>query len=369
MYSRYINLPDTAPTTYITDSRLHAMAITQGTEQIASPLQQSALYKKGLCDYVVNVASGCLHGCTFCYVPSTPVIRARQPHLKEKGVNDPQMDWGHYLFIREEVPEKLEKLLSRKRTWHETDAGRGVVLLCSGTDPYQNKQTADITRMAVQTLLKYNKRVRILTRGLLWVNDLDVLVHPNVTVGMSLPYLNDTLSRQIEPASPPPSLRLKALEEGRKAGCRLYVAVAPTPPQITLKDFTQFLKIILEIKPEVIFWEPINARGTNGKRMLAAGLEFIKTVTTKKDWAECFIRQWDDIEEAATITNCLDRVHIWPDQELTGFVDLSTLQYWWNRPTVEPWPDCRNQENNSISRPSVKSHIKLSLTSDKEILK
>ncbi|MEI1376233.1 radical SAM protein [Nostoc sp. UHCC 0926] len=329
------------------------MSITQGSENIASPLQQSALFKKGLCDYVVNVASGCLHGCTFCYVPSTPVIRTRQNHLKEKGVIDPQMDWGKYLFLRENLPEKLENTLERKRVWHETPAGKGVVLLCSGTDPYQNKKTADLTRMAVETLLKYNKRVRILTRGLLWLNDLDILAHPNVTVGMSLPYLNDTLSRQIEPASPPPSLRLKALLEGHKAGCRLYIASAPTPPQMILEDFIFYLDKILQIEPEVIFWEPINARGTNGKRMLAAGLDFIEPIMNKKAWAKYFIDQWGAFEKAAQSIGCLERLHIWPDQELAGFVDSKILEYWWYKPTIERWPGYEAQEISNNFRPSI----------------
>jgi DNA repair photolyase len=90
-----------------------------GTEKIINPLQKSALNKKSLCDYVVNIASGCLHGCTFCYVPSTPSIRTQQRKLRQKGVEDPQFDWGKYLFIREEVPEKLDQILTRKRKWEK----------------------------------------------------------------------------------------------------------------------------------------------------------------------------------------------------------------------------------------------------------
>jgi DNA repair photolyase len=313
------------------------MAIVKGTEKIVNPLQESALNKKGLCDYVVNVASGCLHGCSFCYVPSTPAIRTRQAQLKEKGVGDPQFGWGQYLFVREEIPDLLQKSLLRKRSWRETEEGKGVVLLCSGTDPYQNKQTASVTRGAVEALSKHNKRVRILTRSPSWLNDLDVLNCPNVTVGMSLPILDDELSRKIEPFAPPPTERYKAMLVGHQAGCRLYVAVAPTPPDITLDDFKRHLEKLMYFNPEVIFWEPINARGTNGKRMVAAGLEFARFVMTKSSWAKNFIQQWDYIETAAKEIGCTDRLHIWVDSELKGYVEQSRLEEWLYRPTVERW--------------------------------
>lgn len=321
------------------------MSIVKGTEKIVNPLQESALNKKGLCDYVVNVASGCLHGCTFCYVPSTPAIRTKQTQLREKGVSDPQMGWGQYLFVREQIPEQLETTLSRKKSWHETPEGKGVVLLCSGTDPYQNKQTASVTRGAVQALLKYNKRVRILTRGPLWVNDIDVLNRDNVIVGMSLPYLDDELSRKIEPQAPPPSERYKALLKGHKEGCRLYVAVAPTPPNMTLDDFKSHLEKIMCVNPEVIFWEPINARGTNGKRMIAAGLEFASSIMSKSSWAEYFIRQWKQIEAAAREVGCIEQLHIWPDPELKGYVDSDMLEHWLYKPTVEKWDNLESRKD------------------------
>jgi DNA repair photolyase len=313
------------------------MSIIKGTEKIVNPLQQSDLNKKGLCDYVINIASGCLHGCTFCYVPSTPAIRVKQSELQEKGVNDPQMDWGNYLFVRQEIPEQLDKILSRKKAWRTTKEGKGVVLLCSGTDPYQNKQTAALTRQVVEILLNYNKRVRILTRSPLWLDDLDILTHENVTIGMSLPHLDDELSRKIEPSSPPPTSRYQALLKGAASNCRLYVAIAPTTPHMQKDDFKQHLEKIMCFNPEVIFWEPINSRGSNGKRMLEAGLDFARDVMTKKLWAECFVRQWRDIESVAKEVGCLDKLHIWVDPQLRGFVEDEELDKWLYRPTPEKW--------------------------------
>jgi len=311
--------------------------VTKGTETIVNPLQKSKLNKKGLCDYVVNIASGCLHGCSFCYVPSTPAIRTKQKEFAAKGVNDPQMEWGKYLFIRENIPEALSGELARRKTWQTTPSGKGVVLLCSGTDPYQNHQAATITRQTVEILLEHEKKIRVLTRSPLWVRDLDILANRNVTVGMSIPYLNDELSRKIEPHAPPPSKRYQALKEGKKAGCRLFVAMAPTPPAMTLEDFKVNLDKLMEIDPEVIFWEPINARGSNGKRMLAAGLDFAGSVMTKQSWAENFLHQWELIETAARSVGCLDKLHFWPDPELKGYLEQQTLDSWLYRPTIEQW--------------------------------
>lgn len=312
------------------------MMIT-GTEKIINPLQKSALNKKSLCDYVVNIASGCLHGCTFCYVPSTPSIRTQQKKLRQKGVENPQLDWGKYLFIREEVPEKLDTILTRKRKWEKTPSGKGVILLCSGTDPYQNKKTAAITRRTLEVLIKHDKNVRILTRGLLWQNDLDLLTHPNISLGMSIPCIDDELLKKIEPQAPLSSDRYKALQKGYEAKCRLYVAMAPTPPMITLENFKFNLDQFMKINPEVIFWEPINARGTNGKRMLAAGLDFAKSIMSRQSWADTFIKQWNDIEIAAQQVGCLDKIHIWPDPSLKGFVSEDKVDNWLYRPTIEKW--------------------------------
>lgn len=192
----------------------------------------------------------------------------------------------------------------------------------------------------MQVLLQHGKRVRILTRSPRWHQDLDILVHPNVTVGMSLPYLDDQLSQQIEPFAPLPSHRLKALMEGSKQGCRVYVAMAPTPPMMGRETFIHHLQALTPINPEVIFWEPINARGSNGKRMLAAGLTFAREVMSKEAWASCFSRQWQAMEWAAQQTGCLEQLHIWPDRELSGRRDIeeAQLQHWWHRPTVETWP-------------------------------
>jgi DNA repair photolyase len=316
------------------------MSKTIASESIKNPLTRSGLDKKSLCDYVVNIATGCLHSCNFCYVPSTPTVRMRGQELRDRGVEDPQMNWGEYLFIRENLPESLERQLKSQRTWVNSASGRGVVMLCSTTDPYQNSQCAKVTRAAVKILLQHNKRVRILTRSPLWVKDLDILTHPNVTVGMSIPHADDVLSRRIEPGAPLPEDRLKAMKVGFKAGCRLYVAMAPTPPMMGYREFYRHLETLMQFEPEVIFFEPVNARGSNGKPMAAAGLEWAKDVMEKTSWASNFLRQWACLEAAAKDLDdlgCSDRLHIWTDSGLSGHLPQDEIEKWWYKPTPEKW--------------------------------
>lgn len=204
--------------------------LIRNTESIGNPLVLTGLSVKSLGDYVVNPATGCSFGCTFCYVPSTPGIRFRESHIREYGVADPQLQWGQYLIVRENLPQQLRKQVSNKRKWKHSEAGQGVIFMSSTTDPFQNREVCRITAEAIEILLEHGRRLRILTRSPLWLNYLSLLKHPNITVGMSLPYVNEELARQIEPNAPLTSDRYKALLKGSEAGVRTYVAIAPTPP-------------------------------------------------------------------------------------------------------------------------------------------
>lgn len=114
--------------------------------------------------------------------------------------------------------------------------------------------------------------------------------------------------------------------------------------------------------PEVIFWEPINARETNGKRMLAAGLDFAQSIMNRKTWAASFLRQWEAIETAAQELGCLDLLHIWADSELEGYVDSDPLSYWWYRATAEKWNGVQPAKTSGRVALS-KAHVQLSLNS------
>lgn len=311
-----------------------------GDIEIKNPLVESKLSKKSLCDYVVNLVVGCLHGCRFCYVTSTPAIRMRITELMKMGVENPQLDWGQYIFYRTNAAEALEEALSKKRTWKETPGGRGVVMLCSTTDPFFNNRVGRISADCVKVLLKYNKRVRILTRSPNFLKYSELLANPLVTVGMSIPTLDDNLSRQLEPQAPRPSDRLKALQEASRRGVRTFVAIAPTVPQVDKEGFKSLIGNLMTVNPTIFFWEPINARGQNGKLLAAAGIEWAAQVGDRATWAENFERQYHQINSAADSLGVQHLIHPWLDQDLVNAGRLQT-EVWerMHKPTIEVWPE------------------------------
>jgi len=300
-----------------------------GVQQAADPtkaiISKSALHHKNLCNYVINVATGCSHGCKFCYVPSTPNIKMRQDMLKEQAnVEDGQQEWGSYLLYRDDLPERLAQKLDRKRTWEETEDGRGVVMISSGTDCYQDRRAAQITRGCVIELVRRKLPVRILTRSPAVVRDLDVFKAADgyVTVGSSIPCLKDEQVRAIEPGAPAPSSRLDALETISEAGVPVYVSMSPTYPTQTREDLRNLLNELKErLDPDVVFHEPINPRGGNFEMTVNAAREAgqeeladeLAKLRDREKWVEYSMNQLTAVEELGAELDV--PVHLWPDKQ------------------------------------------------------
>lgn len=300
--------------------------VSHTTDPTKAVLSSSALHHKNLCNYVINVATGCTHGCKFCYVPSTPNIKMRGNMLNEQaGVEDSQKEWGSYLLYRDDLPERLGRKLDRKRTWEETEDGRGVVMISSGTDCYQDRRAAQITRGCVIELVKHGKPVRILTRSPAVVRDIDVFkaAEGMVTVGSSIPCLDDEMVRSIEPGAPAPSTRLNALEEISKAGVPVYVSMSPTYPTQDREDLRNLLKEFKErLEPDVVFHEPINPRGGNFEMTVQAARDAgqeeladeLAKLRERDNWVEYSVNQLTAVEELGEELDV--PVHLWPDKEL-----------------------------------------------------
>lgn len=129
-----------------------------------------------------------------------------------------------------------------------------------------------LTRQSLQLLLEAGHRVRIQTRSSLVERDFELLAahSDQILLGTSLPYLDDALSRVLEPRASSPSRRLVTLEKARAVGIPIYVAVAPFLPFHDMATLEEVLEKVLPLEPKEVFCEVLNPKGDNLEMILKA---------------------------------------------------------------------------------------------------
>jgi len=312
----------------VTTDHTTEAGIRVNTDPSEATVSSSQLHKKSLCDHVLNVATGCRHGCKFCYVPTTPGYETREKLLNEQvGVDDRQQEWGSYLLYRDDVPERLHTELKTgpDLQLEETDRGRGVVMLSSGTDPYQDRRAAQISRGVIHELTSHGIPVRVLTRSSIVVQDVDLFLESGdaVKVGSSIPSFDREMVNALEPGAPPPLTRWQTLDMLQLEGVSVFISMSPTYPTMDEHGLHRLLTRAIALQPSVVFHEPINPRGQNFEMMVEAledaGLsdaadEFYR-LQDPSEWVEYALKH---LNWAQQKTKELDGppVHSWPDRDL-----------------------------------------------------
>lgn len=351
--------------------------VRTGEDPTKAILSESGLNNKHLCDYVVNVATGCRHGCKFCYVPSTPNIRTRPEMLEEEvDVEDGQREWGNYVLYRDGLGEQLDEHLDRKRTWKETKKGCGIVGISFSTDCYMDGRAGEITRNVVKALAGHEQYARVLTRNpILALQDADVFQEAGdyVTIGSSIPCMKTEQVRAIEPRAPSPQHRIRGLKEFNEMGVQTYVSMSPTYPTQDKEDLREQLKRVAECDPAVVFHEPINPRGANfemtvkaakeaGQDDLACELNKLRDRDYWVNYATNHFRWVQEISEELRLP-----IHLWPDKELEKLADgpeSEWLQSWRDRQSPEEFanrdtPDSAPPDSaKDTRRPEVMERIR-----------
>ncbi|MBP9222613.1 MAG: hypothetical protein KBF76_02010 [Verrucomicrobiales bacterium] len=324
---------------------------------------------KSLSNWSFNTAVGCAHACRFCYVPSVSTIKL-SPKLEKLGVDDPDSQWGDYVYLRHWDEGQFLRSLSQAENTPVDELnpdGNRAVIYCSTTDPYQvlrhpdpkmRRKLADHASHLVRRSLELIRdestlNVRILTRSPLAHRDFDLYrsFGDRLVFGMSLPTLDNKLAKIYEPHAPSPSQRLKTLHEAKEAGLHVFVAMAPTYPNGEGQDLRNTLTAIRELDPITVFHEPINIRSENVKRIEEHARSLGVTVKTdvfdtRESWADYALHALYLVEIIAEELGMTDRLHLWPDKSLGSkwmlkrFKDpdehLSWLNHWWSR--ISEWP-------------------------------
>ncbi len=170
----------------------------------------------------LNPYRGCEHHCAYCYARTTHAFLGL----------DVGEDFASQLFAKTNVAEVLRAELGRK-SWQ-----RELVAIGTSTDPYQPLEGRyRLTRACLTVLASTATPATVTTKGTLVVRDVDVLLalhqRAGAGVNVSLITLDQDIWRALEPGTPPPEQRLRALRRLVDAGVPAGVALAPVLPGLT----------------------------------------------------------------------------------------------------------------------------------------
>ena len=170
----------------------------------------------------LNPYRGCRHACAYCYA------RASHAYL---GL-DAGRDFEERLFVKVNLPDVLRAELGRP-SWR-----REAVAIGTATDPYQPAEGRyRLTRRCLEVFAQARTPANVTTKGTLVLRDVDVLQELGRAAGcgvsISLITLDHAIWRALEPGTPPPAQRLRALGRLAQAGVPAGLALAPILPRLT----------------------------------------------------------------------------------------------------------------------------------------
>ncbi|MEK1906835.1 MAG: PA0069 family radical SAM protein [Pseudomonas sp.] len=182
-------------------------------------------------DRSVNPYRGCEHGCIYCF--------ARPSHAYWDL--SPGIDFETKLIAKTNLADRLEEELG-KPGYVPRPIALGI-----NTDGYQPiEREYQLTRRALEILLRFRHPVNIITKSSLILRDLDLLEelasHNLVSVAFSLTTLDDELKRIMEPRAASPSARLRAMRTLGEHGVPVSVITAPIIPMINDMELEALLE-------------------------------------------------------------------------------------------------------------------------------
>jgi DNA repair photolyase len=170
--------------------------------------------------FSANPYRGCEFGCAYCY--------ARYTH---EFLQEPRWeDFERHVYVKVNAPEALDRDLRRKR------AMGNELRLGTATDPYQPAERRfGVTRKMLEKLLRYRGlSISLATKSGLVERDAPLLAElarrHEVHVHLSCASVDAKLLRRLEPRSPTPELRFRAMAALAARGVTVGLLAAPVMP-------------------------------------------------------------------------------------------------------------------------------------------
>jgi len=162
----------------------------------------------------MNIYKGCNQGCIYCDSRSSCYQIKEFDRVK----------------VKQDAPLKIESELKNKRT-------KCVISMGGMSDPYNHlEEDVGYTRKALQSILKYDHGVSIITKNIRILRDLDILKEINqnnpVSIGITITTGDNRLQSRIERNISSTNDRFKAIATMREYGLFAGILMMPLLPFI-----------------------------------------------------------------------------------------------------------------------------------------
>ena len=173
-------------------------------------------------EWTINPYRGCGHRCVYCF--------ARKTHTYLDL--DAGLDFDTQIVVKVNAPEVLRRELARP-SWR-----RDPVAMGTNVDCYQRAEGRyRLMPEIISALAESGTPLSILTKGTLLLRDLPLLRSAarevDVSLSMSIGFVDETVWRGIEPGTPRPARRLDAVRTLADSGLGCSVLMAPILPYLT----------------------------------------------------------------------------------------------------------------------------------------
>lgn len=202
----------------------------------------------GMGFWSINPYVGCAFGCAYCYARYTHrYVMERAADADRMGnlltaryeTMPPWLAFERNIFVKHNAPDVLARTLRQGSERHLALINGETIVIGTATDPYQPAERRfRVTRRILEVLAEHpGLSVTVITKSPLITRDIDVLSrinrHSELCIHISLITLRRDLARRLEPRSPTPESRVRALGRLREAGIDAGINCMPVLPGIT----------------------------------------------------------------------------------------------------------------------------------------